>query len=83
MGLEVSTGRNKDRWRCSVVVRAYREEGTARKKARRKKPRTTPHSTKGGRAAQSERAAGERDGAKRADEGPRVARKKNEIIAGD
>ena len=77
MGLDVSTERSRDRWRCSVVVRACREEGTTRQKAQRKKTRTTPHSATGGRAAQSERAAGERDGAKRADEGPRVAQKKN------
>ena len=37
LGLEESTGWNRDRWRCSVVVRACREEGTTRKKARRKK----------------------------------------------
>ena len=37
MGPDVSTERNRDRWRCSVVVRACREEGTTRKKARKKK----------------------------------------------
>ena len=37
MGLDESTERNRDRWRCSVVVRACREEGTKQKKARRKK----------------------------------------------
>ena len=37
VGLDESTERNRDRWRCSVVVRASREEGTTRKKARRKK----------------------------------------------
>ena len=36
-GLDVSTEQNRDRWRCSVVVRACREEGTRRKKARQKK----------------------------------------------
>ena len=36
-GLEVSTEQKRDRWRCSVVVRACREEGTKRKKARKKK----------------------------------------------
>ena len=37
VGLDESTERNRDRWRCTVVVRAYREGGTTRKKARRKK----------------------------------------------
>ena len=37
VGLDESTERNRDRWRCSVVVRACREEGTTRKKVRRKK----------------------------------------------
>ena len=37
VGLDESTKRNRDRWRCSVVVLACREEGTTRKKARRKK----------------------------------------------
>ena len=37
VGLDKSTERNLDRWRCSVVVRACRGEGTTRKKARRKK----------------------------------------------
>ena len=74
MRLEVSTERSRDRWRCSVVVRACREGGTTRQTARRgKKTRTAPHSATGGRAAQSERAARKRDGAKRADEGPQVA----------
>ena len=35
VGLHESTERNRDRWRCSVVVRACREEGATRKKARR------------------------------------------------
>ena len=39
VGLDESTERNRDRGRCSVVVRACREEGTTRKKARRKKKR--------------------------------------------
>ena len=80
MDQDVSTERSRDRWLCSVVVRACREEGTSRQKAGRtkktKKTRPKPHSATGGRAAQSERAAGERDGAKKADEGPRVAPKK-------
>ena len=37
VGLDESTERNRHRWRCSVVVPACREEGTTRKKARRKK----------------------------------------------
>ena len=37
MGLDVSTERSRDRWQCSVVVRACREEGTTWQKARRKK----------------------------------------------
>ena len=37
VGLDESTERNRDRWRCSVVVGACREEGTTRKKARGKK----------------------------------------------
>ena len=46
VGLDESTERNRDRWRCSVVVRACREEGTTRKIAwREKKTRTTPRST--------------------------------------
>ena len=37
VALDESTERNRDRWRCRVVVRACREEGTTRKKMRRKK----------------------------------------------
>ena len=33
VGLDESTERNRDRWRCSVVVPACREEGPTRKKA--------------------------------------------------
>ena len=40
-GLDVSTEQNRDRLRCSVVVRASREEGTKRKKARQKKNKET------------------------------------------
>ena len=36
-GLDVSTKQNRDILRCSVVVRACREEGTKRKKARKRK----------------------------------------------
>ena len=36
-GLDVSTEQNRDRWRCSVVVRACREEGTKRKIKQEKK----------------------------------------------
>ena len=42
-----------------------------------KKHKSKPESTPGGRKAQSEQAAGEREGANRAGEGPRVAREKN------
>ena len=37
VGLDESTERNRDRWRCSVVVLACREEGTTRKKSAAKK----------------------------------------------
>ena len=37
VGLDESTERNRDKWRCRVVVRARREEGTTRNKVRRKK----------------------------------------------
>ena len=40
-GLDVSTEQNRDRWRCSAVVRACRDEGTKRKKARQKKKKET------------------------------------------
>ena len=45
MGQDESTEQNRDRWRCSVVVRACREEGTTGKKARQKKnaDNTTQH----------------------------------------
>ena len=43
VGLDKSTERNQDRWRCSVVVRACREEGTMRKKARREKKKKNKH----------------------------------------
>ena len=33
----MSIEQNRDRWRCSVVVRACREEGTKRKKGGKKK----------------------------------------------
>ena len=36
-GLDVSTEQNRDKWRCSVDVRACREEGTKRNKAGKKK----------------------------------------------
>ena len=44
VGLDESTEQNRDRWRCSVVVRACREEGTTRKKARRKKNKNLDNS---------------------------------------
>ena len=37
VGLDESTDRRRDRWRCSVVVRACSEEGTTQKKARRER----------------------------------------------
>ena len=40
-GLDESTEQNRDRWRCSVVVRQCREEGAKRKKARQKKTMET------------------------------------------
>ena len=49
MGLDVSTERRRDRWLCSVDVRACRQEGTTRQKAGRKKKNlhrrnpTAPH----------------------------------------
>ena len=64
MGQVECTERSRDKWQCSVVVCLCKEEGTTRQKARRKKNRTKPHNASGGRAAQSERAAGERDGEK-------------------
>ena len=45
VGLDESTERNRDRWRCSVVVRACREEGTTRKKARPKKKKQNADNT--------------------------------------
>ena len=36
-GLDESKEQNRDRWRCSVVVRACREQGTKRKKHGKKK----------------------------------------------
>ena len=36
-GLDESAEQNRGRWRCSVVVRACREERTMRKQARQKK----------------------------------------------
>ena len=43
--LDVSTEQNRDRWRCSVYVRACREEGTKRKKGRKKKKETNADNT--------------------------------------
>ena len=77
MGQDVSTERSRDRWLCSVVVRACREEGTTRQKAGKKIHEQKPHSATGGRTAQSEREAGDRGEAQTADGGPRVAQKKN------
>ena len=49
MELDESTDRNRDRWRCSVVVRACREEGTTGEKGRQKKQNAdnTPQHHKG------------------------------------
>ena len=44
-GLDESTEQNRDRWRCSVVVRACREEGTKRKKARQKEKEANADNT--------------------------------------
>ena len=44
-GLDESTEQSRDRWRCSVVVRACREEGAKGKKARRKKKETNAGNT--------------------------------------
>ena len=44
-GLDVSTEQNRHRWRCSVVVRACREEGAKRKKATKKKRETNTDNT--------------------------------------
>ena len=49
----------------------------AAKSIREKRREQHPTAPKEGRAAQSNQAAGERDGAKRADAGPRMAPKKN------
>ena len=43
VGLDENTERNPDRWRCSVVVRACREGGTTRKKARRGEKKREQH----------------------------------------
>ena len=44
-GQDVSTEQNRDRWRCSVVVRACREEGTKRNKKKAKKKETNTDNT--------------------------------------
>ena len=44
-GLDESTEQNRDRWRCSVVVHACREEGTTREKARETKKETNADNT--------------------------------------
>ena len=63
-GLDVSTKQNRDRWRCSVVVRACREEGTKRKKSRKKKKgnkRGQHHAAPQGGATEKEEWLGPRD----------------------
>ena len=73
MGQETST-----QVTCVTCVHAGRRvpqgRSTAGKGGGEKKKK--PQSTAAGRKAQSEQAAGEREGAKCAEEGPRVARKK-------
>ena len=61
VGLEESAERNRDRWRCSVVVRACREEETRWKEARPKKTHgqhpcsTTKRQDRKGRVARATR----------------------------
>ena len=70
---------------CSADMRACREEGTTRQEAKRERgggTKKTPTSTAIERTAQSEKAAGERDGSSEAEEGTRVAEKKNSDAGG-
>ena len=78
MGLDKSTqGRDETDDLCSVVVRACREEGTTRQKARRKNTNITPQRLR--RACGTKRAGGRGTGrSKRTDERPRVAQKRKE-----
>ena len=73
-GQDASTERKRDPNTCAVLscVRAGRRVPQGRKHSGKK---NTPTSTTGERTTQSEKAAGERDGASEADKGTRV--KKN------
>ena len=74
MGQEKSTEGSRDQMTCAVMMCVHMQgggnhkagctagQGGAKKKAKTKR-RTKPHSASGGREAQSEQAAGERDGA--------------------
>ena len=57
-GLDVSTEQNRDKWRCSVVVRACREEGTMRKKARKKKETNADNTSQHHKEAGQKRTSG-------------------------
>ena len=75
MGSDESTERSRDRWLCSVFVRACREEGTTRQKARQKKKITNKTPQRLRRTCGPKRADGGGTGrSKRANEGPRGAR---------
>ena len=65
VGLDPSTEQNRDRWRCSVVVRACREEGTTRKKARQKKTRGQHHAAPQGDGTEKDVWLGRRNGPRR------------------
>ena len=62
VGLDESTERNRDRWRCSVVVRACGEEGITRKKARPKKKRGQHPAAPQGDGTEKDEWLGPRDG---------------------
>ena len=57
-GLDVSTEQNRDRWRCSVVVRACRGEGTKRNKARKKKETNADNTPQHHKEAGQQRTSG-------------------------
>ena len=58
VGLVESTEWNRDSWRCSVVVRACREEGTTRKNAWRKKKKHANNSPQHHKETGQKRACG-------------------------
>ena len=62
VGLDESTERNRDRWPCSVDVRACREEGTTRKKARKKQKRGQHPAAPQGDGTEKDVWLGPRDG---------------------